>query len=329
MSTASVVKNKGVSQGQSPARTLVRAVLFPFWVVLWPIAKAAKALDHNFLSYMTSRVLRDQDRVYSIRFVWYGDSIYLHPMIWGSLILYALAGSGIVSPGWLLLAWFVGLAVCFMTIIYNFDIVKVAVLGTALIAVFGVAYFSTMELAWNPLTEIARHVSALDAAVSPGFYVASAYLFAMLIVSEVIWAWLFHRVEIDESYVYEHQFLRGTAREPIFAQGLKRETKDLLEMLILGAADIQHRTKKGAKRFKNVPLASLGLGKAIDALLDHKRKGQILLERKEQDNSDQVRIQDAVQEELDDWDDADDENDDGGPAETVAIGDAADDADMS
>ena len=46
-------------------------------------------------------------------------------------------------------------------------------------------------------------------------------------------------------------------------------------------------------------------------------------------SSDQVRIQDAVQEELDDWDDTtDDENDDGGLAETVSVGDAADDADM-
>ena len=30
-------------------------------------------------------------------------------------------------------------------------------------------------------------------------------------------------------------------------------------MLILGAADIQHRTKKGVKRFKNVPLAECDL----------------------------------------------------------------------
>ncbi len=44
------------------------------------------------------------------------------------------------------------------------------------------------------------------------------------IAAEVVWAWLFHRVEIDESYVYEHQFLRATTREPIFARGLKRET---------------------------------------------------------------------------------------------------------
>jgi two-component system sensor histidine kinase KdpD len=85
----------------------------------------------------------------------------------------------------------------------------------------------------------------------------------LLIVAEVVWAWMFNRVELDESYVYEHRFLKSTTREPIFARGLKRETRDLLELLILGAGDIEHRTKTGAKRFKNVPGASLGLGRAI------------------------------------------------------------------
>jgi hypothetical protein len=118
--------------------------------------------------------------------------------------------------------------------------------------------------------------------------------------------------------------LRGTAREPIFAQGLRRETKDLLEMLVLGAADIQHRTKKGFKRFKNVPLASLGLGTAIDALLDHKRKGEILLERQERDDSDHVRIADALQEELDEWDEA---SEDEGPADALVEGETDDDTD--
>jgi hypothetical protein len=126
--------------------------------------------------------------------------------------------------------------------------------------------------------------------------------------------------------VYEHQFLQGVAREPIFAQGLRRETKDLLEMLILGAADIQHRTKKGFKRFKNVPLASLGLGRAIDSLLDHKRKGEIRLKHKEQDESDQVRIQDAMQEAADDWDDASGDEGEGGMDESIVDGDADDDS---
>jgi hypothetical protein len=277
---------------------------------------------------MTSRVLRDKDRVYSVRFVWYGDAVYLHPMIWGSLILYGLSVGEFVSPGWLLLAWFVGLSVCFMTIMYNFDIIKVAVLGTVLLALFGAAYFATMELAWNPLTEVARHVVGLHAQVSPGFYVASAYVFTLLIMGEVVWAWLFHRVEVDESYVYEHQFLQGVAREPIFAQGMRRETKDLLEMLILGAADIQHRTKKGFKRFKNVPLASLSLGGAIDTLLDHKRKGEIRLQHKEQDETDQVRIQDAMHEAAEDWDDATDDEGEGAATESNGEGDSEDDGEM-
>jgi len=292
-------------------RRILGVLFFPVWLLFLPFVKAAQALDRNFVSYLTGRVVRDENRIYCIKFIWYSDSIYLHPMIWGSLILYVLAASGVAS-GWLLLFWFVGLALCYVTIMYNLDVIRTAILGTAVVALLGLAYFSTIELSWNPLTAIAHHVSSFGAEVSPGFFIASAYLFALLIAFEVIWAWLFHRVEIDESYVYEHRFLTGTTREPIFAQGLKRETKDLLEMLVLGAADIQHRTKKGFKRFQNVPFASLWLGRAIDSLLDYRRKGQIALEKKQRDESGQARIQDAIHEEAQDWDDdADDDVDDG------------------
>jgi hypothetical protein len=272
-------------------------------LIAWPPAAAAKMLYRNFVSYLVGRVLRDNDRIYSIKFVWYGETVYLHPMIWGSLLLFVLAQTAFVGQGWLLLLWFLGLLVCYVTIMYNFDVIKTAILGTAVVALLGLAYFATIELSWNPLAAVARHVVALEATVSPGFYLVSAYLFTLLISIEVVWAWLFHRVEIDESYVYEHQFLRGTAREPIFAQGLKRETKDLLEMALMGAADIQHRTKKGFKRFKNVPFASLWLGTAIDSLLDHRRNGQILLERKSREAADAARISDAFPDQSEDWDD--------------------------
>jgi hypothetical protein len=177
---------------------------------------------------------------------------------------------------------------------------------------------ATVELAWNPLTAVAAHVRLLDASVSPGFFVAAAYVFTALISAEVVWAWLFHRVEIDESYVYEHQFMKTSTREPIFARGLKRETRDILELILLGAGDIQHRTRKGYRVFKNVPFASLWLGTAIDSLLDFRRKGEIALKKEGSDEGADVRISDAnpeLAEELegDDFesDDADDDIDDG------------------
>ena len=290
----------------------IPAVLFgyPLRLLAWPLVRAWQVLHRNFLSYLFSRVLRDENRIYSVKFIWYGDSVYLHPMIWGSLILFLLAQT-VVGTGWLLLLWFIGLFICYMTVMYNFNVVRSSILATGVLAFLGATYFSTIELAWNPLAALARHVAWLNADVTPGFFLGSAYFFAALICFEVIWAWLFHRVEIDESYVYEHQFLSGTTREPIFARGLKRETKDLLELLLLGAADIQHRTKKGVKRFKNVPFASLWLGSALDAMLDYRRRGQVIMERKlKDDEDDQVRIEDAFQEA--DWENEAEEADDFG-----------------
>ena len=125
---------------------------------------------------------------------------------------------------------------------------------------------------------------------------------------------MFHRVEIDESYVYEHQFLKVSTREPIFARGLKRETRDILELLLLGAGDIQHRTRSGYKRFKNVPFASLWLGRSIDRLLDFRRKAEVdLSQSSDKDESDQVRITDAnpdMQDEMFDDDGQDFDGDD-------------------
>jgi hypothetical protein len=312
MMTKSVQVVRSLSQG-----FLRSAVLYPLWILTWPFVQFAKAFYRHFLAYLLGTTVRDKRRVYCVKFVWYGDSVYLHPMVWGSLLLSLAATWELIPAGFVLLAWFVGLFVCFMTIMYNFNVVRSAVLATGLVAFFGLAYFATVELSWNPLLAIASHVAALGAHVSPGFYVASAYLFAALIASELLWAWLFHRVEIDESYIYEHGFLQGSTREPIFARGMKRETKDLLELLLLGAADIQHRTKNGFKRFKNVPFASLWVGTAIDSLLDHRRKGEVDLSTKSDDEAELVRLSDAIAEELDEDDDGFDGDDDSGDDDDI------------
>lgn len=277
--------------------------MWPLKIITWPFLGLWRAFGKHFLAYLFGWSLRDEHRVYSVKFIWYGDSIYLHPMVWGSLLLYLVAQTGF-HPGWLLLIWFIGLAVCYLTVMYNFDVVRTAMLGVGVVALMGIAYFATREFAWNPLSAVANHLTWVGAEVTPGFYLVSCYLFAALIFSEVTWAWLFHRVEIDESYVYEHRFLQGSTREPIFARGMRRETKDLLELLILGAGDIEHRTKHGVKRFKNVPFASLWLGSSIDSLLDYRRKGEVELRKKQkQDDSDQARIEDAMQDAADEWDD--------------------------
>ncbi|MBI1309903.1 hypothetical protein GC176_01245 [bacterium] len=282
-------------QSSSGLMRLLRTVfLTPLRVVLWPLLGVLRALHHHFLAYLIGQVTRDRKRVYRVRFVWYGDSIYLHPMIWGSLLLSALTAAGWMTAGWALLVWFVVLFLCYVTILYNLDVVRCAILAVSLIAFFGMAHMTTVELAWNPLTIVAAHIKHLDASVSPGFFIAAAYVFTALIAAEVVWAWLFHRVEIDESYVYEHQFLRATTREPIFARGLKRETRDILELLLLGAGDIQHRTRKGFKAFRNVPFASLWLGTAIDSLLDFRRTGELALkDGTGSDESSDVRVSDA------------------------------------
>ena len=308
------VATKGSQKSPGMLFQIVKAALLtPLAVIFWPIAKVWNGFYHHFLSYLIGRVVRDRDRIYRIRFVWYGDSIYLHPMIWGSLALYGLTAGGVITAGWALLVWFVALFVCYITILYNFDIIRCSILATGIVAFFGMAHFATVELAWNPLTAVADHVRLLDASVSPGFFIAAAYVFTVLISAEVVWAWLFHRVEIDESYVYEHQFMKTSTREPIFARGLKRETRDILELILLGAGDIQHRTRKGYRIFKNVPFASLWLGTAIDSLLDFRRKGEIALQKQGTDDGSDVRISDANPELADEFesDDADDYIDDG------------------
>jgi hypothetical protein len=253
--------------------------LLPLKILAWPFIFFYRLLYEKWISYLFGRVVRDEHRVYSVRFIWYGDSVYLHPMVWGSVVLFFVIKSEVFAPGWPLLTWFILLAICFLTVIYNFNIVKAGVLIACITAVFSLAHISSLEYHWNPLRAVANHISWLEAEVTPGFYIASAYVFTMLIAAEVLWAWMFNRVELDQSYIYEHRFMQAVSREPIFARGLKRETKDLLELLILGAADIKHQTRDGYKVYKNVPAASLGLGTAIDKLLDFRRPEEIEMER--------------------------------------------------
>jgi len=304
----------------NPILSLLRVLLVPFSVLAWPFTKGWQVVYRNFLSYLFGRVVRDSRRIYCVRFIWYVDSIYLHPMIWGSVILFLLTQAGIMAAGWALLVWFVALFVCYVTILYNLDIFKCCMLGVGIVAFIGMAHFSMVELAWNPLTAISGHIRFLEASVSPGFFAVSAYVFLALISLEVIWAWLFHRVEIDESYVYEHQFMVATIREPIFARGLKRETRDILELILLGAGDIQHRTRKGFKSFRNVPFASLWLGTAIDSMLDFRRQAEPTESSNSgEDESTLVRVSDANPDLLDE-----DLGDDDGDMD----GDDMDDADV-
>lgn len=316
------MKIVNTTQKSNFAARLLKLILLPLSILAWPITKGWQAVYRNFLSYLLGRVVRDKRRIYSVRFIWYGDSIYLHPMIWGSLLLYGLTAASVMSAGWALLVWFVALFVCYVTILYNLDIFKCCMLGVGIVAFFGMAHVSMVELAWNPLTAISSHVRSLDASVSPGFFAASGYVFLALISMEVIWAWLFHRVEIDESYVYEHQFMVSTTREPIFARGLKRETRDILELILLGAGDIQHRTRKGFKAFRNVPFASLWLGTAIDSLLDFRRRAEPPESSGGEDEATLVRAADAnpdlLDEDLGDDDGDMDGDDDGDMDDDVA-----------
>lgn len=283
----------------STARQGTPLWLMPLKILAWPFVAVCRFFYDHWISYLIGRVLRDEDRVYSIKFIWYGDSVYLHPMVWGSLVLFFVTKSAVFTPGWPLFVWFVLLATCFLTVIYNFDIIKAAVLLVCVVAAFSLGYIANVQWEWNPLRGLAQHIERLEPTVTPGFYVVVAYVFAALICVEVLWAWLFNRVEIDESYVYEHRFMKSTSREPIFARGLTRETKDLLELLILGAADIKHRTRTGQKTFKNVPAASLGLGRALDSLLDFRRPGEIELERRKRGDTSVFEIEKAPPDNID------------------------------
>ena len=72
------------------------------------------------------------------------------------------------------------LGFCFLTVMYNFDIFKAGVLGVCLVAVFGLAYVSRSRMAMESSQWVlADHVEELDVTVSEGFYIASAWIFAI------------------------------------------------------------------------------------------------------------------------------------------------------
>ena len=62
--------------------------LLPLKILAWPFVFVWRLLYKNWLSYVFGSVLRDENRVYSVKFIWYGETVYLHPMVWGSLVLY-------------------------------------------------------------------------------------------------------------------------------------------------------------------------------------------------------------------------------------------------
>ncbi|MCU0962002.1 MAG: hypothetical protein MUF48_18065, partial [Pirellulaceae bacterium] len=51
--------------------------LLPLKILIWPFVVVFRFLDEHLFSYLLGRVRRDEDRVYSIRFIWYGESVYL------------------------------------------------------------------------------------------------------------------------------------------------------------------------------------------------------------------------------------------------------------
>ena len=162
------IKKKPMADSNSKSEKKMPIWLWPFWLLAWPFVFAFKNFNKHFLSYIRGQVIRDSRRIYTVKFVWYGDSVYMHPMIWGSGILAALSTTAI-NPGWLLLVWFAGLLVCFMTVMYNFDVIRTMVMAIGLVAFFGLAYIATVEFALNPLTAIRQYVIALNPTVSYGF----------------------------------------------------------------------------------------------------------------------------------------------------------------
>ena len=142
-----LMMTKSIQAVRALARSFIRGtVLYPLWILTWPFVQLCKTFYTHFLAYLLGAVVRDKRRVYSVKFIWYGDSVYLHPMVWGSLLLSLLSLSERVPAGFVLLAWFVSLFVCFMTIMYNFNVIRSAVLVTGLIAFFGLAYFATVRI---------------------------------------------------------------------------------------------------------------------------------------------------------------------------------------
>ena len=97
--------------GSSTSAAGTPAWLVPLKILAWPFVFLGKTLYKHWLSYLFGRVLRDDRRIYSIKFIWYGDAVYLHPLVWGSVVLYfvhkAAEKGELFSVGWPLLTWFI------------------------------------------------------------------------------------------------------------------------------------------------------------------------------------------------------------------------------
>jgi len=72
---------------RSVEAVLLMLVKHPVWLLIWPLLRAVRYVNRHFLQYLFGHVMREGGRVYRIKFIWYADSVYLHPMIWGSVVL--------------------------------------------------------------------------------------------------------------------------------------------------------------------------------------------------------------------------------------------------
>ena len=71
-------------------------------------------------------------------------------MIWGSLVLFFVVKSGLIGAGWPVLIWFIMLCICFLTVIYNFDIFKASILFVSVAAVFGLGIHLEERMGMEP-----------------------------------------------------------------------------------------------------------------------------------------------------------------------------------
>lgn len=263
-----------------PFRTLWLVLYYGCF--LWVPVGLAKAIalffwycDDRYLSFVRGQVTRDTyGKAVHVRFCHYSPIVYLHPLVWASLLLGCFATAG-ATPEWLILIWFLLVLVVTMTALEDIDIFRAVSLGLLILVVLLAAWVSTLKFAWNPLATVADVFRSLHVAVTPGFYFAVAMGSGAVVAGPLIYAWLYNRVEIDRAYVMEYRFLKGVTREQIYARAVRRDPKDLGEVLLLGAADIVVNTRSGhVYRYANVPGAAAWLARAFDTVLDVQQPGE-------------------------------------------------------
>ena len=102
-----------------------------------------------------------------------------------------------------------------------------------------------------------------------GFFLMSALFWTIIVIPTVIECWLNRRIELDSKYVQERRFMRSTARYPLFARKVQREVSDMLEWVLLGAADVHIAVQGGARLYRNVPGAGRRLSRPLDDVVDY------------------------------------------------------------